>query len=138
MHSHVLKIAARHLLLPFLVISIIILFRGHNQPGGGFIGGLIAAAAFTLYLIANGVDQARHLLTIDPKLIIAIGLALALGSGILSLFFQKDFMTSLWIEFHVPGLGHLHLGTPMFFDAGVYFVVIGVILTIVFTLSEES
>ena len=59
MQSHILKIAARQLLWPFLIISLIILWRGHNQPGGGFIGGLVAASAFILYNVAYGLEEAK-------------------------------------------------------------------------------
>jgi len=138
MQSHILKIAARHLLAPFLVISLIILYRGHNQPGGGFVGGLVAASAFILYNVAFGVQTAKELLRIRPQLVIGFGLASAIGSALLSFIFSKPFMTSLWIDLEIPLLGHLHLGTPMFFDLGVYLVVIGVVLTVVFALSEES
>ena len=138
MQSHILKIAARHLLLPFLFISIFILYRGHNQPGGGFIGGLVAASAFILYNVAYGVDSAKEKLRIRPQTSIAGGLLVALGSAFLSLFLSKPFMTGLWADISLPAVGHIHLGTPQLFDLGVYLVVVGVVLKIVFALSEES
>ena len=137
MHSHILKIAARQLLVPFLVISIIILWRGHNQPGGGFIGGLVAAAAFILYNVAFGVQDAKKILRLNSRTLISLGFAVALFSITLSLFLGKPLMTALWLEVHLPLIGHQHLGTPLLFDTGVYLVVFGVVLTIVFTLSEE-
>ncbi len=138
MQSHILKIAAKHLLWPFLIISLIILWRGHNQPGGGFIGGLVAASAFILYNVAYGLEEARGKLRIDTRTLITIGLSVALFSVMLSLALGKPLMTGLWIDLHLPLLGEQHFGTPLLFDAGVYLVVVGVILTIVFTLSEES
>lgn len=138
MQSHILKAAASQLLLPFLILSIIILWRGHNLPGGGFIGGLVAAAAFILYNVAHGVQEAKTKLRIDPRILIAIGLTVAMSSALLSLFSGKPLMTGLWVDVHLPLVGHQHFGTPLLFDTGVYLVVFGVILTIVFTLSEES
>lgn len=138
MQSHILIIAAKHLLWPFLIISLIILWRGHNQPGGGFIGGLVAAAAFILYNVAFGLQEAQEKLRVDTRSFITAGLSVALFSVMLSLAFGKPLMTGLWIDLHLPLVGDQHLGTPLLFDAGVYLVVIGVILTIVFTLSEES
>lgn len=137
MQSHILKIAARHLLWPFLIISFIILWRGHNQPGGGFIGGLVAAAAFILYNVALGVDETKRKLRIDTRVLIGIGLTVALTSTMLSLFSHQPLMTGLWLDAHLPLLGEQHFGTPLLFDTGVYFVVIGVVLTIVLNLSEE-
>ncbi|MBN1478760.1 Na+/H+ antiporter subunit B [candidate division KSB1 bacterium] len=138
MQSHILKIAARHLLLPFTIMSIIILWRGHNQPGGGFIGGLVAASAFILYNVAYGVQDAKKILRLDPRTLIGIGLAIALFSALLSVFLRMPFMTGMWVDVFLPLLGHQHFGTPLLFDTGVYLTVLGVILTVVFTLSEES
>jgi multicomponent Na+:H+ antiporter subunit B len=138
MQSHLLKIAAKQLLLPFIIISIVILWRGHNLPGGGFIGGLVAAAALIFYNVAHGVEPAKRLIRIDSRVLIGIGLALAMFSALLATFFQKPFMTSLWVDIDLPLLGHQHFGSPLIFDTGVYLVVIGVILTIVFALSEEE
>ena len=138
MHSHILKIAAKQLLLPFLFISIVILYRGHNQPGGGFIGGLVAASAFILYNVAFGVQSARKALLFNPQKFIGFGLACAIMSALLSFFFNKPLMTSLWADIPIPFFGHFIISTPMLFDSGVYLVVLGVVLTIVFALSEET
>ena len=138
MPSHILKIAARQLLLPLFILSIFILWRGHNQPGGGFIGGLVAASAFILYDVAFGVVEAKRVLRFKTKTLIAAGLTIALMSVMLSLVFSKPLMTGLWAKIYVPLLGVQHIGTPLLFDTGVFLVVVGVVLTIVFTLSEES
>jgi multicomponent Na+:H+ antiporter subunit B len=136
-HSHILRIAARHLLIPFLIISLVILLRGHNQPGGGFIGGLVAAAAFILYSVAYGALAARKLLRVDPRVLIGIGLTTSAAALLMSLFWKKPLMTGMWLELDLPLIGHQHVGTPLLFDFGVYLVVIGVLLTVVYALSEE-
>ncbi len=137
MHSVILAIATRYLTPLMLVFSIILLFRGHNNPGGGFIGGLLAACGFILHTIAFDVSSARKKLIIDPRTLIGIGLLISLISAFMSLFLGKPFMTGIWWEAKLPLLGKLHIGTPLFFDIGVYLVVVGVTLTIIFALSEE-
>ncbi len=137
MRSLILQTAAR-LLLPLLVLfSIFVLVRGHNAPGGGFTGGLMAAAAFALYAIAYDVETTRRSLRVEPRTLVAAGLLVASGSGVLSLLAAKPFMTGLWEEIRLPGLGPVDVGTPLMFDLGVYLVVVGVTLLIIFTLAEE-
>ena len=138
MESHILKTAARHLVLPFMIVSLSVLWRGHNLPGGGFVGGLIAAAAFILYNVAFGVQEAKKLLRIETKARTALGLLIAMSSAMLSLLFHKPLMTGLWVDVALPLVGHQHFGTPQLFDAGVYLGVFGVVLTLVVALSEES
>ena len=135
MKSIILSTATQYLLPLLLLLSVYLLLHGHNVPGGGFIGGLVAAAALSLYCIAHGVPAARKILIIDPMTLSNLGLLLAFTSGVLSYFFGKPFLTGLWSKVNVPVLGKL--GTPMLFDVGVYAVVVGVTLTIIFTLEED-
>ncbi len=137
MHSIILAIATRYLSPLIFLFSLIFLFRGHNSPGGGFIGGLLAAGGFVLYSTAFCVTSAKKKLIIDPRTLIGIGLLISFISAFLSLFSGKQFMTDIWWEVTLPLLGKWSVGTPFFFDIGVYFVVAGVTLTIIFSLSEE-
>lgn len=137
MTSLILSAATRFLLPLLLLFSIFVLLRGHNEPGGGFVGGLIAASAFALLAIATDVRTARRTLRLDPRTLIAIGLTAALASGIIALFYDLPFMTGLWVTFENPWFEELKVGTPLLFDAGVYLVVFGVTLTIIFSLAEE-
>lgn len=134
MTSLILSTATRYMLPLLLLFSIFLLLRGHNEPGGGFVGGLVAAAAFALYAIAFDVATARRTLGIDSRTLIGLGLLIALSSGVVGLLAGQPFMTGLWSEHAVPLLGKI--GTPLFFDIGVYLVVIGVTLTIIFGLAE--
>ncbi len=134
MTSLILSTATRYMLPLLLLFSIFLLLRGHNEPGGGFVGGLVAAAAFALYAIAYDVATARRTLGIDSRTLIGLGLLVALTSGVISLIAGQPFMTGLWSEYAVPLLGKV--GTPLLFDIGVYLVVIGVTLTIIFGLAE--
>jgi len=136
MTSLILSTATRYLLPLLLLFSIFLLLRGHNEPGGGFAGGLVAAAAFALYAIAHNVADARRVLRIDPRLLVGLGLLTALSSGLIGLLAGYPFMTGLWSTRSLPVLGKV--GTPLLFDLGVYLVVIGITLLIIFSLAEES
>jgi multicomponent Na+:H+ antiporter subunit B len=137
MTSLILSAATRFLLPLLLLFSIFVLLRGHNEPGGGFVGGLIAAAAFALHAIATDVRRARRTLQADPRTLIAAGLLVALGSGIFGPIAGRPFMSGFWVTLDVPLVEELHIGTPLLFDGGVYLVVLGVTLTIIFSLAEE-
>lgn len=137
MSSLILSTATRFLLPLLLLFSVFILLRGHNEPGGGFIGGLIAAAAFALHVIASDVRRTRRTLSVDPRMLIAVGLLTALISAVIALAFDRPFMAGLWLTFYIPWLEDVHIGTPILFDAGVYLLVVGVALTIIFSLVEE-
>ena len=138
MASLILSTTARFLMPLLLLFSIFLLLRGHNKPGGGFVGGLVAATAFSLYAIAYDTKAARCVVHVDPHTIIGVGLLVAIASGALALFAGQPFMTGQWGSFQVPGLGKLYLGTPLVFDIGVYLVVLGVALLDVFSLAEEK
>ena len=131
MSSLILRTAARVLMPLLLVYGIFLLLRGHNAPGGGFAGGLVVAAAYSLSSFAFGTAAARRALIVDPSRLIGLGLLLALGSGLAPVAAGKPFLTALWFA---PDLG---LGTPLTFDVGVFCVVIGVVLTMTFMLGEE-
>ncbi|MCG8341616.1 MAG: Na+/H+ antiporter subunit B [Chlorobiales bacterium] len=136
MYSIILATASRYLLLLLLMFSVFLLFRGHNEPGGGFVGGLVAAAAYALYFIANGIEAARTIVRFDPLRIIAVGLLMAITSTLPSLVAGERFMTAVWFDTGIPLIGKV--GTPLLFDLGVYFLVLGITLTIIFSLAEED
>lgn len=135
MRSLILAATARFLLPILFMFSLFLLVRGHHLPGGGFVGGLVAAAAFVLYGIANGVEEARLLLRVNTISLLGVGLLMALASGLLPLAHGESFMTGLWFHHPVPVLGKL--GTPVVFDMGVYLVVLGATLTVLFNLVED-
>jgi multicomponent Na+:H+ antiporter subunit B len=136
MDSLILRSAARLLLPLLLLFSIFLLLRGHNEPGGGFSGGLVAAAAFALLTIATDVPTTRRTLRMSPRIFIGAGLLVAVASGAIGLIGGGAFLTGLWAELPLPGGATLAVGTPLLFDVGVYLVVIGVVLTIVLSLME--
>lgn len=133
----ILKTASNYLLPVLLVFSIFILLRGHYLPGGGFVGGLIASIAFILHSFANGLNKTKELLIVHPGFLLPIGLAISFLSGLAPVaLFDLPFMTGLWSHDTVAILGSV--GSALFFDIGVYLVVNGVTLTIIFTISESA
>ena len=135
MQSLILSTTIRLLMPLLLMFSVFLLLRGHNEPGGGFVGGLVAAAAFALYSLAHGAEAGRKMLRIEPRLLVAAGLMTALVSGLLPFITGQPFLTSLWSKLPMPIIGHA--GSPLLFDAGVYLVVAGMSLLIIFSLMEE-
>lgn len=135
MSSLILSTATRYLMPLLLLFSVFLLLRGHNEPGGGFVGGLTAAAAFALFAIAEGVAPARRMLWLHPRSLLGVGLLLAAGAGLLSVAVGLPYMTGLWSSLELPAIGKL--GTPLLFDVGVYLAVIGAVLTIILALEEN-
>lgn len=135
--SLILRTAALYVFPLLLLLSVFLLLRGHNEPGGGFIGGLVAAIAFVLHGIAYDIQSARRFLHAEPSTLIGSGLLIGAASGIIGLLAGQPFLTGKWIELDIPIIGATKLGSPLLFDIGVYLVVIGVTLSIVLTLAEE-
>jgi len=133
----ILKTASKFLLPLLLMFSVFLLLRGHYLPGGGFVGGLVASIAFVLHAFAYDMQSSRRLLRVHPGFLIPAGLALAALSGIFPMVYSDlPFMTGVWYPESVPVIGSI--GTALFFDIGVYLVVVGSVLTIIMTLSESA
>lgn len=137
MRSVILQTATRLLIALILLLSVFLMLRGHNMPGGGFIGGLVGAIAIALYTIAFGVKAARHVLRFSPQDLIGLGLILAVASGVLAAFSGVPFLSGLWTTLYL-GDQQFKLGTPLLFDVGVYVVVIGITLMMLFALEEAA
>jgi len=137
MKSLILRTVAPLLIALMLMFSIFVLLRGHNEPGGGFIGGLIAVAALAIHGIANGVETVRRAIVFDPLAIAGSGLFLATLAGLISLWLQVPFMTGIWIEPSLLGQS-VPLSSVMLFDTGVYLVVVGALTGVVLALEERG
>ena len=138
MKSLILSTASRYLLPMLLLFSAFLLLRGHNLPGGGFSGGLVAAAGFTLYGFGVGMREARRLLRVSPATLIGTGLLMALASGAAALLVGEPFMTGQWGSLAVGETEGVKVGTPLLFDVAVFLVVIGSTLAVILTLGEED
>lgn len=137
MNSLILRTIAPVLVSLMVLFSIFVLLRGHNEPGGGFIGGLIAVAALSIYGIAFGVGAVRRALRFHPATIAGAGLLLSTLSGLASALFGAPFMTGLWVT-PVIFSTEIPLATVMSFDIGVYLVVVGAIGAVALSLEEEE
>lgn len=136
MNSLILRTATQLLITVLLLFSVFLLLRGHDLPGGGFIGGLTAASALSLHVIANGLVDARRLLRVPPQALTSLGLLLAVAAGFLALAGGAPYLTGQWWIFELAGT-QVKLSSPLVFDVGVYLVVVGVVLTMVFSLEER-
>ncbi len=138
MNSVILLAGTRYLAGLLLVFSVYMLLRGHNEPGGGFIGGLIGSTGFVLLAIACGTADARRALRLQPQTIAMVGLLIALLAGIFAVFFGDALFTGQWLFI---GATETDKGKPistvLAFDIGVYMVVFGSVLTLVFAMEEE-
>lgn len=135
--SIILRTAVRWISPLLLLFSLFLLLRGHHEPGGGFAGGLVAATAFALLTFGYDLPTAKRLLRIRPLTLTAVGIAVALASGLLSLLLGDPFLTGLWLAIPVTTTLTLELGSPVLFDIGVYLAVIGATLTMLFAFAEE-
>jgi multisubunit Na+/H+ antiporter MnhB subunit len=136
MGSFILCAATRMLVGLILVFAVYLLFRGHNAPGGGFSAALVAGTGFALFAITEGPAAVRRALRVDPVVLIAVGMLVAVGSGLVAVAAGLPFLTGLWWP---PETGHGAplFGTPLLFDTGVFLVVFGTILTLVLQLEAR-
>jgi multicomponent Na+:H+ antiporter subunit B len=132
-----LQTIARTVSPVLLLFSLVLLLRGHDSPGGGFVGGLMAASALTLYAIAYGMRLTEKALRMPPERLTALGLLIAGLSGVPPLLVGQPFLAAYWVEFELLG-ATVKMGTPLVFDIGVYMVVLGATLTFVLYLREDQ
>lgn len=137
MRTLIFRTIAPYLASLMVLFSIFVLLRGHNEPGGGFIAGLIAASAFAIYGIACGVSPVRRAIYFHPMTISGIGLLSAASAGLMSIFAGTPFLTGLWAPVDALGV-HLELSTVLLFDIGVYLVVLGSLTSIALGLEERE
>lgn len=130
MNSIIFKIMSHIVAGLMLIFSVFLLFRGHNEPGGGFIGALIAVIAFSLLMLAESPDYVRKRIKYSPMSIAVIGAIFTIIPSMVSLFFNKPFLTSIWWKDIIP------VGTPIVFDIGVYLAIIGAVLAILLRLDQ--
>lgn len=135
--SILIEVLVRLLFHPAMIVSIYLLFAGHNLPGGGFAGGLLAGLALVARYLAGGRYELSEAAPIDPGKILGLGMILAVGMSVVSLFFDGIPLESAYFTATVPVLGDLSFGTSTIFDIGVYLVVIGLTYDILRSLGSE-
>jgi multicomponent Na+:H+ antiporter subunit B len=134
----ILQTATKITVFIILAYSLNLFFAGHNTPGGGFIGGLITAAAIVLLLLAFDMKTINKILPFDFKKVAALGLLIAALTGMGSFLFDVPFLTHTFGYFDLPIFGKTELATAVLFDTGVYLVVVGVTMTIIQTIGEDD
>lgn len=138
MNTVILQIAQRYVRALLLLFALVALLRGHNHPGGGFIGGLLAGMSIVLKGFAFDIDRVRESLKISPTTYMAGGLMMIVLSFLPSILSGEQFMKGLWLTIPLPLNQELKLGTPLVFDIGVFLVVIGVTLLFLFSLKRAE
>ncbi len=121
-----------------LIGSLWLLFAGHNQPGGGFVGGLVAGAAVSLRFLAGGIEEVRSLSRFAPWTILGFGLAVSIATAALPMASGRPVLTSLGADLDLPLLGEVHLSTALAFDIGVYLVVVGLVFMVFEAFADEE
>jgi monovalent cation:proton antiporter len=135
----ILQTITKAVVFIILTFSIFILFAGHHNPGGGFIGGLMTASGIILISLAFDIKVMKQVIPIDFKKVAATGLLIAVLTGMGSFYYGEPFLTQTFGYFDLPILGEdTELATALLFDIGVYLAVIGVTMTIILTIGEDD
>lgn len=135
----ILQTTTRVVSFLILAFSLYILFAGHNAPGGGFIGGLMTAAGLVLLYLAFDMKSMEKVLPVNFLQLTAMGLLIALLTGLGSFLFGAPFLSHAFNYFDIPLLGEqTELATAVLFDIGVYLTVLGVTMTIITTIGEDT
>jgi len=137
MPSLILRTATRLLVGLILTFAVYLLLRGHNAPGGGFAGALVAGTGFALFAIAEGPAVVRRAIRLAPQKIAMASLGLAIISGLAAPLTGRPFLTGIWWIRHKGQVEELAIGTPLLFDIGVFLAVLGTILTLILALEEN-
>jgi multicomponent K+:H+ antiporter subunit A len=127
-HPLLLVVATRVLLPLVLTAGVYIFLRGHNQPGGGFIAGLVVAIALVMQAMASGYAWAEERQRLHPHNMLGIGVLLAGLTGMASFVFGRPFLTSTFGYVHLPIIGEFELASVIAFDLGVFLTVVGTVL----------
>jgi multisubunit Na+/H+ antiporter MnhB subunit len=133
----VLDEADRWLFRVLLLVSFYVMVRGHNAPGGGFAGGLVAGAAFVLRYLAGGIVRVRRSSIVNPTRLIGFGLVLSVVVAIVPILVGDPALSSDIVKFSLPLIGEIKVVSSSLFDVGVYFLVIGVVLTVLVHLGSD-
>jgi multicomponent Na+:H+ antiporter subunit A len=134
--SIIFEVVTRLVFHTVVVFSIYLLLSGHNNPGGGFAAGLVTGLALTVRYLAGGRYELDEAAPVDAGALLGTGLFIATGSGLAPLAFGGAVLQSALVDLHLPLLGDVHLVTSVFFDVGVYLVVVGLVLDLLRSLGS--
>ncbi|MFE7505058.1 Na+/H+ antiporter subunit A [Promicromonospora sp. NPDC057488] len=135
--SMLFEVLTRVIFHPMILFALFLLFSGHNAPGGGFAAGLVAGLALTVRYLAGGRFELGEAAPVHPGLVLGTGLFLSAGVGLVALLAGQEVLESTILDLHIPVLGDVHLVTSLFFDIGVFLVVIGLVIDILRSFGAE-
>jgi len=133
----ILETVTKIVVFIILTVAVYLFFSGHNSPGGGFIGGLVLASAFVLLLLAFDIETVQKGIPFDFKRVAALGVFIAVTTGLGAIVFGKPFLTQAFSAFDLPYFGETELATITIFEAGVALTVVGVVVSIILSISED-
>jgi multicomponent Na+:H+ antiporter subunit A len=131
-------LASQVIFYPVLVGAVYLLFVGHNQPGGGFVGGLVVGTAITLRYLNGGLEEVRGLTRLKPWTILGTGLLVAVGTATASLLAGEEALQSALVDVDVVAIGHVKTTTALVFDLGVFLLVVGLVLMMFEAFAEDE
>lgn len=134
----ILKTVVRGVVFIVFTLGLYLFFAGHNAPGGGFIGGLVLGSGIVLLYLTYDIETVHKGMPFDFKKVAALGVLLATGTAVGSLFFDAPFLTQTDGYYDLPFLGEKHLSTVTIFEAGVALTVVGTLVTIILNISEDE
>lgn len=136
--SPLLSTGTRTMVPTLALFSLFLLIIGHDVPGGGFAGGLIASLALLLIFLSFGARGLRRALPVEPDMIMGIGLAMAVAAGIIGAIFEGTFLTYTFASWDAALVGEVKVSSLLLFDLGVYVLVIGLVATATLRLGTEQ
>ncbi|MNJ35011.1 Na(+)/H(+) antiporter subunit B [Paenibacillus bouchesdurhonensis] len=133
----ILQTVTKIVVFIILTMAVYLFVSGHNSPGGGFIGGLVLASALVLLFLAFDTETIMNRIPLDFKMVAAVGAFIAVATGVVSLFFDVPFLSQAYSYFNLPVFGQTGLATVTIFELGVALAVVGVVVTIILSISED-
>lgn len=133
----ILKSVTRVAAVIISTFSIYLFMNGHHHPGGGFIGGLSTASAIVLLYLTFGIEKVRENIRVDFKKLAAVGVLIALVTGMAGVVFGKPFLSQAFGYYDLPIFGNTELASALIFDTGVALAVIGTAVNIILSISED-
>ena len=133
----ILQSVTKVIVFIILTLALYLFFSGHNNPGGGFVGGLVLASSFVLMLLAFDIETVKEGIPVDFKIISAFGALIVLLTGLGATIFGEPFLTQTFATLELPLFGEIEFSTVTIFEIGVALAVVGVVVTIILSISED-
>jgi len=133
----ILRTVTKLVVFIILTFGVELFLSGHNNPGGGFIGGLVLSSAFVLLYLVFDIETVHQGIPVDFKRVAALGVLLVVGTGVGAVLFGTAFLSHTSGHYYLPVFGDTELATVVLFEAGVALTVIGTVVTIILSISED-